>query len=114
MDTRQILGLGIAAVAGYFLIPRIVGAISGAESQSAETVSPAASVPGTFSPEGAFEVANAYLEVPLANDRLMEEYSMQGRGLGNYANHSLLGDKYVAAMSANGMLAPYQSIYGGA
>jgi len=39
---------------------------------------------------------------------------MQGRGLGNYAKHSLMGDKYVAAMNANGMLAPYQSIYGGA
>ena len=39
---------------------------------------------------------------------------MQGRGLGNYANHSLLGDKYVAAMSVNGMLGQYTAIYGGA
>jgi len=114
VDGRQILGFGIAALAGYLVIPRILSAVMPSQSRSADTISPGATVPGTFTPSGATQAVDAYLTRPLANDALMEEYSMQGRGLGNYAKHSLMGDKYVAAMNANGMLAPYQSIYGGA
>jgi len=109
VKAERILGLGAIAVIGYFVVPRLLGST---RQMSAEVVS-TDGAPGTFSPTDAAIVENAYLEVPLANDVLLEQYSMQGRGLGNYANHSLLGDKYVAAMSANGLLGQYTTIYGG-
>lgn len=116
LDTRRLIGFGAVALVGYLVLPGLVDRFRGSTSVSAAEVMTSSPTPalGSFSPQGASEVADAYLEVPLANDKLMEEYSMQGRGLGNYANHSLLGDKYVAAMRANGMLDQYNSIYGGA
>ena len=113
MKSKQILGLGAIVVLGYLALPKLLGSTPTDTRKSAEMVSTNAT-PGTFSPTSASEVVNAYLEVPLANDVLMEEYAMQGRGLGNYAKQSLLGDKYVAAMNANGMLGQYTAIYGGA
>ena len=67
---------------------------------------------GTFTPENAERVANAYLTRPLANDALLEQYSGQGMGVGNYATYSLLGSKYVNLMKTDGDLDSYQAIYG--
>ena len=91
--------------------------VSRSTTKESEHESPIASQPtfntsGTFTPENAERVSNAYLTRPLANDALLEQYSGQGMGVGNYATHSLLGSKYVNIMKNDGDLASYQAIYG--
>lgn len=114
MDRKTLISFGAFAVVGYFVIPRLASMISGSKVASAESMTISTNgTPGTFSPADAAIVDNAYLEVPLANDVLMENYSMQGsRNPNGWTAQSLLGNKYVDAMQASGLLDSYQGIYG--
>ena len=84
----------------------------GSENEGPIASEPTFNTSGTFTPQNAHRVADAYLIRPLANDALLEQYSGQGMGVGNYAAYSLLGSKYVNIMQTDGNLDPYQAIYG--
>jgi len=117
MDRNTLIGFGAIAVVGYFVIPRLAsmfGQTSPDVSKASEMTISTNGTPGTFSPTDAAIVDNAYLEVPLANDVLMENYSMQGsRNPNGWTATSLMGNKYVEAMKTSGMLDSYQGVYGG-
>lgn len=108
MDRKTLIGIGGLALVAWFAIRRT----SVFASDTVTTVSETPAL-GAFSPSNAAIVDNAYLEVPLTNDRLMEQYAMQGsRNPNGWTPTSLMGSKYVEAMARSGALDSYQSIYG--
>ena len=107
-STSALIGLGVLVSLWW-----VVNRSTAKASENGVVENPIASAPtfntsGTFTPENAERVADAYLTRPLANDALLEQYSGQGMGVGNYATYSLLGSKYVNIMNTDS----YQSIYG--
>ena len=107
MDRKLLIGIGGIAFLTYLALRR-----SNVFSAEVSTVSATPAL-GSFSPNDASIVENAYLEVPLANDALMESYAMQGsRDPSGWTPTSLVGNKYVEAMQSSGMLDSYQGIYG--
>ena len=108
MDRKLLIGIGGLALVTYLALRRSKTVYSA----EVNTIS-ATPTMGAFSPNDASIVSNAYLEVPLANDALMESYSMQGsRNPNGWTPTSLVGNKYVEAMQSSGMLDSYQGIYG--
>lgn len=116
LDTKSLIGFGAIALVGYFALPKILGMFGQTSpdmSKASEMTISTNGTPGTFSPTNAAIVDNAYLEVPIANDVLMENYSMQGsRNPNGWTATSLMGNKYVEAMKTSGMLDSYQGVYG--
>ena len=114
LDTKSLIGFGAIALVGYFALPKILGMFQSSTAMASEMTISTNGTPGTFSPTNAAIVNNAYIEVPLANDVLMENYSMQGsRNPNGWTATSLMGNKYVEAMKTSGMLDSYQGVYGG-
>jgi len=114
LDTKSLIGFGAIALVGYFALPKILGMFQSSTAMASEMTISTDGTPGTFSPTNAAIIDNAYLEVPLANDVLMENYSMQGsRNPNGWTATSLMGNKYVEAMKTSGMLDSYQGVYGG-